>query len=354
MDSIASPRRTGFLGHLIGQATGAANDNLFRQAFAFALTAAVVSEIDGNRLKAAMGLLFIVPFVVLAPLAGHLADTMPKDRLVRRLRFLELGLCLSGCIALLTGSVVAMLVTVAALGAQSALFAPVKYAILPEIVSPDRLDQANGRIQALSNVAILTGTALAITADGSALPGWGGAWTVGAVSMLLALCGIAGALSIPRLTAQATSTGCGSPLAALGILRRHPELRVPMFSLSAVWAIGAVIQLVLTGVAVHSYHLTEAGAALLALSLGLGLAAGALLAPLLQHRAYPAGLPVAGAVLSGGGAIATGLLAAAGAPLGWTISCIVVAGLGGGLWIVPLTVLLQRLAPDSERGRVFA
>ncbi|NIR58920.1 MAG: MFS transporter, partial [Gammaproteobacteria bacterium] len=48
-------------------------------------------------------------------------------------------------------------VVLAALGAQSALFSPAKYGILPELLPHSRLSMGNGLLEMLSTVAIIAG-----------------------------------------------------------------------------------------------------------------------------------------------------------------------------------------------------
>ncbi len=92
----------------------------------------------------------------------------------------------------------APLVVLAGMGLQSALFAPGKYGIVPELVGHERLATANGQLEGASFVAIVLGSA----AGGVLLEarGWIGVptWAIGLLLTVLAVGGFAAALTIPR------------------------------------------------------------------------------------------------------------------------------------------------------------
>ena len=363
---------SGFTGHLVCQATGALNDNLFRQAFAFAITVVVTSTIadpiladtSANNTKAFLGLLFVLPFLLLAPIAGRMADRVPKHLIIRRVRLAELGLCVLGGLALWLQSIPLMLAMIAMLGIQSALFAPVKYSVIPELVPPQHIERANGLLQAFSNGAILLGTAFALTTDPWILEN--SPFNLLAGAPLLTLCalawasvGVIAAYRIPALAAgepdeSHTTRGVIGPLIdLLKALNSQAGLWVPAIFLAAVWALGAIVQTVLTSVAVQVFQFTEFGAAMLALPMVIGLAVGALIAPRLILRSYPGGLPVVGGLIATASAVLAGYTACAASLPGFAIALTLI-GIGGGMWTVPLNILLQQRSDQASRGRVFA
>ena len=78
-------------------------------------------------------------------------------------------------------------VIIGLMGAQSALFGPAKYGILPEILPHNRLSQGNGLLQLWTFAAIVLGTAAA----GLLLEQVGGqVWIAGAVLTVLAAVGL--------------------------------------------------------------------------------------------------------------------------------------------------------------------
>jgi LPLT family lysophospholipid transporter-like MFS transporter len=100
--------------------------------------------------------LLLLPYVLLAPLAGYLNDRFSKNR----------GLLGGNLIKLLGAGAAAMSIVsgpnwLAAgyfiVGIGACIYSPAKYGILPEILPNERLVKANGLMEMLTLVAILTG-----------------------------------------------------------------------------------------------------------------------------------------------------------------------------------------------------
>ncbi|MHC5068293.1 MAG: MFS transporter, partial [Planctomycetota bacterium] len=252
-----------------------------------------------------------------------------------------------------------MIAAIAMLGIQSALFSPLQFAILPELSSAKNLDRANGLLSAVGNVAILAGTALAATADPVRFGLNGSVTLTLLLSLALAITGYLAARRLPHLApviANGATVGhAGQELwRSIRHLRQHGELLRPALGGAAVWMVGAIVQLILTSIAFHTYGLDAGGAALLAILFGVGLAVGSLLAPLLHYPAYPGGLPVLGALGAAGCAIWAGSSAVEGRPLAEFAIALAGIGICGGLWVVPLNLVMQQRCEPAMRGRVFA
>jgi LPLT family lysophospholipid transporter-like MFS transporter len=100
--------------------------------------------------------LLLVPYVLFAPLSGYLNDRFSKNR----------WLVGANLIKLLGAAVAAMSIDSGAVwlaagyfivGIGACLYSPAKYGILPEILPTARLVKANGMVEMLTLVAILTG-----------------------------------------------------------------------------------------------------------------------------------------------------------------------------------------------------
>src|SRR5687767_2841316 len=99
-----TPRR-GIAGHVTACVIGAGIDNLFRQVALIALAAAAAAEFPLDKVKeeqvsAAYGswalMLFSLPFILLAPLAGSLGDRLPKHRIIRAARLVDVPIAVLG------------------------------------------------------------------------------------------------------------------------------------------------------------------------------------------------------------------------------------------------------------------
>src|ERR1700722_4121224 len=149
--------RTRRLGPLVlAQSCGALNDNLVKNAMV--VLAIFQMHIGGAGLSALAGALFIAPYAALSATAGKLADRFDKPRLIQIYKAMEVGLMILAGLAFLSGNVVALLGVLVGLGVQAALFGPVKYGVLPELLTEDDLIAGNGAIEATTFLSILAGT----------------------------------------------------------------------------------------------------------------------------------------------------------------------------------------------------
>jgi len=155
---LLASRRFGPL--FVTQFLGAFNDNLFKNALVLLLTfqAASLTEIRPEVLVNLCGGVFILPFFLFSASAGQLADKYERSRIVRISKAMEIAIMLVGAVGFGMQSLALLLATLFLMGAQSTLFGPVKYGLLPQHLRDDELIGGNGLIEFGTFVAILTGT----------------------------------------------------------------------------------------------------------------------------------------------------------------------------------------------------
>src|SRR5580698_10566557 len=190
---LLKTRRLGPL--VLAQSCGALNDNLVKNAMV--VLAVFQLQIGGAGLSALAGALFIAPYALLSATAGKLADRFAKPRLIRLYKMMEVGLMVLAALAFLSGSVVALLAVLVGLGVQAALFGPVKYGVLPELLTEDELIAGNGLIEATTFLCIVAGT----IAGGGLVLLDGGRAIVSFAGIALSLLGLYGAMCIPHAVA---------------------------------------------------------------------------------------------------------------------------------------------------------
>ncbi|MCE2476242.1 MAG: MFS transporter [Alphaproteobacteria bacterium] len=141
------------------QFLGAFNDNLFKQAFIVMLTfgALIANGNSAIYVNLAAGL-FVLPFFLFSAVAGTLADTYEKSRLIRFVKLGEVAIATLAGIALYLESVAALFGVLFLLGVQSTFFGQLKYAILPQHLHASDLVGGNAVVQMGTFVAILLGT----------------------------------------------------------------------------------------------------------------------------------------------------------------------------------------------------
>jgi LPLT family lysophospholipid transporter-like MFS transporter len=98
--------------------------------------------------------MFAFFYVLLAPLVGAFADSLPKGKVM----FISNGIKVVGCLMMLLGAHPLLAYAVVGLGA--AAYSPAKYGILTELLPPSQLVKANGWIEGLTIGSIILGVLL--------------------------------------------------------------------------------------------------------------------------------------------------------------------------------------------------
>ena len=104
--------------------------------------------------QAALVPMFALFYVVLAPVVGAIADSMPKGRVMLLSNFVKVA----GCLLMLFGTHPLMAYAIVGLGA--AAYSPAKYGILTELLPASQLVKANGWIEGLTIASIILGVLL--------------------------------------------------------------------------------------------------------------------------------------------------------------------------------------------------
>lgn len=349
-------RQRGFAALLATQFLGAMNDNAFKVIVSLVLLklgSGAVAGLDGRALLGITGAVFVLPFVLFSGLAGQLADSFDKRRLLAVAKALEVPAMLLAYAGLAAQSVPMLLGTLFLLSTQAAFFGPAKYGILPEMFPPQRLTGANALVQSSTMLAIILGTAL----GGYLLQASGGhaGWLVLALVAIAGL-GFAASLGILRAPQQPGLQRIRprlAPWAGLGagaqILRAEPNLRLAVLGSAWCWGVAALVTAALLAFASQTLLLAEARAGELQATVGIGIALGALAASRLAGgRIALGGVPVGASliflallVLPLAGSYAAALL-----PLA-------LLGFGAGFYLVPMEAFTQATCPPEQRGRLM-
>ncbi|RII25635.1 MAG: acyl-[ACP]--phospholipid O-acyltransferase [Geobacter sp.] len=335
----------------LAQALGALNDNLIKLIIVFYLVGLQGTAAAGT-ITAIGSAAFVAPFLLFSALAGSLADRYPKQRVIVGVKLLEVGIALLAGVGLFLGLPVLLYLTVFLLGTHSALLAPAKYGIVPELVEREELSQANSRLEMLSFMAIISGTALAPFL----VQAWGGRHGPASLAgIAIAVAGLMLARSLP-ITATAAA---GRRLAVMptSYFRTLRGLRSDGYLLLAVIGaayflfVGAFCQLNLLPYGIVRLGLSQEESGYLFLAAAFGIGLGSLLAGRLSGRTVEFGVVPIGAV---GLTLCAFALHAVPANLPSVLVLVFLFGLSAGLFIVPLQSFIQLRSPADRRGEILA
>ncbi len=335
------------------QFLGALNDNLFKLlAVLFA-----IAQLGRDRMTAALslgGAIFVLPFLLFTPAAGVLADRISKRTIIVAAKALEIVVMALAVVAFAFRSVTGGYMVLFLMATQSALFGPSKYGIIPELVPCDRLSPANGSLTMFTYLAIIIGSALGPALADAA----GGHFALAAaVCVLIAAAGTATSLAI-RSTPAAGSRVRPSLWMAGDVIRTLRTIRHDRHLLTAVFAsayfslVGAYLQLNVIPFGTRQLGLSETQSAYLFFIGAAGIGAGAWLAGRLSGRLVEFGVVPLGALTLSIAIMRLGALGADGLRAAYV--WIGLAGVGAGLYLVPLDTFIQCRSPVERRGEVLA
>ena len=368
-DSIKLLKTRRFLPFFLTQLLGAFNDNLYKNGLTIfiAFQTANMTQDSSNLLVNVSAGLFILPFFLFSPIAGQLADKYEKSFLIRRIKLLEILIMLFAAVAFYLQNPWLLIAILFLMGTQSALFGPVKYSLLPQTLHREELVGGNAMVEFGTFLAILLGliASVFILAQGTI-----------ALSLAVVSVAIAGYLisrSIPLLPPASPELKVSFNLfkQTVDILRDAYLNRTVFYSITGIswfWFIGITYVTQLPNYVRYELGGNEQVYILLLAMFSIGIGAGSFLCERLSGRIVEIGLVPIGALgltLFGADiyfnqpfAIGQSLVG----PVAFirdtgnirVLVDILMIGISGGLYIVPLYALVQQRSELKKRARIIA
>ena len=316
--------------------------------------------------------LFILPYFLFSTTAGQMADSYDKAVLIRRIKLVEVLIMLMGCYSLYTLDLNLMLTTLFLLGLQSTFFGPLKYAIIPQHLQAHELMAGNAQVGMGTFVSILLGTLIG---------GWlvtmsDGRLILGAATVAVAALGWLSSTAIPAAPPDESNPPSWNPLrdAArnFSLARKNRTVFYCILSISWFWLFGSCF---LTQVPNFSVTVLQGEPQLISILLGafiIGVAVGCLLCSRLSSNRVEPGIIPLGAI--GLTLFAIDLYLSSSAYHSSLTSTaeisiiqffreisgihvfvdLILIGLFGGLFIVPLYAMIQERTDSGKRARIIA
>ncbi|PKH22681.1 lysophospholipid transporter LplT [Enterobacterales bacterium CwR94] len=321
----------GMLAVITAQFFSAFGDN----ALLFATLAVIKQQLYPDWSQPVLQMVFVATYILLAPFVGQVADSFAKGRVMMFANALKLLGALVICFGFNP------FLGYALVGVGAAAYSPAKYGILGEITSGEKLVKANGLMEASTIAAILLGSVA-----GGVLADWSLFGALIACVLAYALA-VAANLLIPKLLAARPGQSW-HPVAmsrsfflACSVLWRNGETRFSILGTSLFWGAGVTLRFLLVLWVPVALGITDNATptmlnAMVAVGIVVGAGAAARLVTLeTVTRCMPAGVLIGVAVVFF--ALQTSLVNA--------YVILVLIGVLGGFFVVPLNALLQ------ERGK---
>mgnify|MGYP002700357449 FL=1 len=366
--SLLKKRR--FLPYFLTQALGAFNDNLYKNALLLFITFGSISAQGNSALLTNLAAgLFILPFFLFSPIAGQIADKLEKSRLIRWIKALEVIIMGLAAVAILMNNIPLMMLLLFLMGLQSAIFGPVKFALLPQHLNDDELVGGNGLVEMGTFLAILIGTITAGVFFGFEQAEY---WIAGGV-IFFALLGLLSSQYIPRAAANNPNLKINwNPFTELvNTLKQARENRSVYLSILAIswfWFIGASYLTQFPNFARDYLGGSTQVVTLLLTLFSLGVAVGSLLCEKLSGHKIELGIVPIGSIGMSIFGIdlyfsVTGIqvindmsaIAFMQQTENWRLMFdIAMVSASGGLFVVPLQTLIQQRSEEKNRAQIIA
>ncbi len=344
---------------LIAQVLGAFNDNVIKVVVALLAMAAVTvgvtdvseQEVLGNIETTWAFAIFTLPLMLFSFPAALWVDRWSKRSVLVVMKGVEVALMMAATAALYVQPVggALILIVLAGMGAQSAIFSPAKYGMLPEMMPGEKLVASNGKLEMWTMIAIIAGSGVA----GLLLKAsQGHTWLIGA---FLTVWSIVGFLSIRGLPAVPPVGGAASMREAFGsALRSMRDSRVLWLgALGSVffWGVASLVTQNALVYARTTLQLDQDQASLPLAASGVGIAVGASLVAWLSRGRLDLGWIPLGSI---GLAIACAGIGVFETGFEGTLFWMFAMGVSSGWVVVPLNTMIQTKAPAKQCGAVIA
>jgi len=366
-DGLSSPA---FGGLLTTQCFGALNDNMFRW-----LAVPIAKPVLGTAEALSLGLAcFTLPYLLLAGLAGFLADRFSKRAVIVGCKVAEAVIMGLGVVAILSGSVTLLFVVVALMGCQSALFGPSKFGSIPELVDHNRISKANGWMALITVIASALGFVagnflFSLTQPDITRPGTlADLWLIPVSLLGVAAVGWAASLLVTRVPAADPQrrlmwNPAGDTWNNLRRLAANRPLMRAALGIAFFWMLASLAQMNIDVFGMQELQLEQRDIGLLLGILVAGVGIGSVLAGYWSGGKVELGIVPLGAL---GIVVSSGLLYLCGKGIDptsadavqsafvWSCVWLFLLGVSAGLFNIPLEAFLQERSERQHRGVILA
>ena len=347
----------GFWSLMGTQFQNAFSDNALKQLIILVLLAGATASASGEKkndeLVAMVTAVFSAPFILFAMLGGWLADRHSKQRMMVYVKTAEMGIMAFAGLALWLTSLPLLLGAIFLMGCHSAIFAPSKYGILPEILPHDKLSWGNGILELLTFLGVILGVVAAgIFSD--AFLKEGRAWIAGPILMAIAFVGW-------LLSRQVTPVPAADPTCPvrinpvtdlwrqLSIMKQDRDLWRACWGNTGFYFISALVMMNMVVFCKDILKLTDTENSMMNVWLAIGIGIGSVVAGYASRGRIEYRLVPLGAL---GLALSTVPMGMDGVTADTFRICMGCLGFSAGLFIVPVVTVIQHRPSPESKGAV--
>ncbi len=365
-------RENRFRPFFLTQFFGAFNDNVFKNALfiLIAFQSSYSGSTDSTNIINLGAILFITPFLLFSAVAGQIADRYEKSSLIRRIKLAEICIMLVATCGFYLQNIPLLLFALFLMGAQSSLFGPIKYSIIPQHLKKNELVGGNALVETATFGAILLGTIM-----GGILIGLssGAKLLIPCAILTLAILGFLSSIKIPLAPAVDPNlklkwNALSETFNNLGSLRENRTVFNSVLGVSWFWFLGSTYITQLPNFTRLSLGANVQVVTFFLALFCIGIGIGSLTCERLSNRTIELGLVPIGSIgltIFGTDLFFATTMHSATELLGfkefivnktnWRLTLdIFLIGVFGGIYIVPLYALIQARSNPKRRSRIIA
>ena len=223
---------------------GVLNDNFMKHCIIFVSVGWVMPEwLTQSQLISAVSAALVLPYLLLSPYSGEIAERFEKQKIVRLMKMLELPIVALAGVGFWAESVWMVLLAVLLMGAQSCLYSPAKYGLIRDVDGERGVAFGSGMFEMMAFLGILVGTIIAAyISDNYA---W---WFVASIMIILALLGWGLSLFLGIKEGEVEQTKeSRNPIRFLvesyRFASKYKGLNKAVFGASLLWLLGGLLQM---------------------------------------------------------------------------------------------------------------
>ncbi|MBQ5926211.1 MAG: MFS transporter [Paludibacteraceae bacterium] len=331
---------------------GVLNDNFMKHCIIFVSVGWVMPEwMTQSQLISAVSAALVLPYLLLSPYSGEIAERFEKQKIVRLMKLLELPIVALAGIGFWIESVWIVLLAVLLMGAQSCLYSPAKYGLIRDVDGERGVAFGSGMFEMMAFLGILVGTIIAAyISDNYA---W---WIVAGIMIILALLGWGLSLFLGIKEGEVEQTKeSRNPIRFLvesyRFASEHKGLNKAVFGASLLWLLGGLLQMNVVLHCTRTLGMSNTASSIILAMAAVGIAVGCSVAGKLIENRNKRNFII-------GGLVGVALLLAIVLifkPQSWLLGALVFGvAFCGGMFQVPCLAIVQSADIGRKLGSMLA
>ena len=355
---------------VVTQTLGVYNDNAFKALLVFIAIDYATTYSQNSFFLALMTVVFVSPFMIFTVPAGFCADKYQKKKILILSKFSETLIMLLGAILLAfigTIGIYPLVLILFLMATQSSFFSPAFNSILPETFSEKEISSANGILVMLNFIAVVVGFSSGVVLKVLTHNHY---YLSGVFFTIIGVIGLTFSLFIIKTepitkAAKWTNNIVKQFFLNFKLAYKNRSVFISVLGEAFFYGIGSSLQTIIILFARFSLNMdNDLDIGLLQIVIAVGIAFGCCIAGKLSKNKLELGLVMIGSIGMCSFVLSTGIFI--GPCLSVSIGSqalklfpnillfLTMAGVCGGLFVLPLKVCQQERTNVNERGRILA